>query len=146
MRAENIEDIIKNLTEIIEWSRENASRLGYFPALYRKVTVQVRNGIEEGFFEHGDLMDRFDVVFANRYLDAFHQYVDSGTATRSWKLAMDATSSRRPVVLQHLLLGMNAHIALDLAVTVAETTPERKLPELKNDFLKINGILSGLID
>jgi hypothetical protein len=49
-------------------------------------------------------------------------------------------------VLQHLLLGINAHINLDLAVAAAATSPGSALPALRNDFNRINSILAALVD
>ncbi len=45
--ATSIDEVIVQLTAIIEWSKQNDSRIGYFAALYRKVTVQVKKGIAE---------------------------------------------------------------------------------------------------
>ena len=81
MAAENIDQVINRLDEIIAVARAEENRLGYFPALYRNVTIQVKTGIEEGFFEDGARMERLDVVFANCYLDALAQY-RQGMATR----------------------------------------------------------------
>lgn len=39
--ATSIDEVIAQLTAIVEWSKQNDSRSGYFAALYRKVTVQV---------------------------------------------------------------------------------------------------------
>ena len=41
----------------------------------------------------------------------------------------------RLTVLQHLLLGMNAHINLDLAVTVSNVATPETLDKLKDDFV-----------
>ena len=71
MPADTIDEVVERLTEIVEWSRAANSRLGYFAALYRKVTVKVHEGIADGFFDEGDRMERLDVIFANRYLEAF---------------------------------------------------------------------------
>ncbi|NIR65754.1 MAG: hypothetical protein GWN00_24945 [Aliifodinibius sp.] len=90
--------------------------MGYFAALYRKVTIRVK---EE--FEDPERMERLDVLFANRYLEAFEQYHTRKETTVSWKLAFDTCKRWRPIVLQHLLLGMNTHIRLDLGVAAAET-------------------------
>jgi hypothetical protein len=146
LKAETIEEVIQSLDKIINWAKINKSRLGYFAALYRKVTVKVKEGIEKGLFENGERMERLDVIFANRYLEAFEQSQTSKDITPSWKLAFDASKKWRPIVLQHLLIGMNAHIDLDLGIAAAETVGVEKLPELKNDFFKINDILVSLIN
>jgi hypothetical protein len=120
--------------------------LGYFPTLYRKVTLLVKAGIERDFFDDGDRMERLDVLFADRYLDAFNAYQGGKTVTLSWQLAFDAAPHWQPTVLQHLLLGMNAHILLDLGIAAAETVSSDRLHDLKDDFDRINIILSSQIN
>ena len=146
MSATTIDDVIQDLTDIIDTAKNATSRLGYFPALYRKVTRAVKQGIEDGIFEDGERMERLDVIFANRYLDAFQLYTNGGTPTQAWQVAFDATQTWQPIVLQHLLLGINAHINLDLGIAAAQTMEGRNLEDLKHDFQKINEILSSMID
>ncbi|MFQ5924149.1 MAG: DUF5995 family protein [Anaerolineales bacterium] len=146
MRAKTIEEVIHQLDTIIDWARGHNSRLGYFAALYRKVTIKVKEGIAAGFFDDGERMERLDVVFANRYLEALERFHKNKVLTRSWKGAFDASKAWWPIVLQHLLLGMNAHINLDLGIAAAETSPGDAVHHLKNDFNKINEILASLID
>jgi len=146
LKARTIDEVIHSLNRIIAWSKENKYRLGYFPALYRKVTIRVKTRIDEGAFADGKRMERLDVNFANRYLEAFEQYHSSKDLTLSWRLAFDSSKRWRPVVLQHLLTGMNAHIALDLGIAAAQTADKGKLEDLKGDFFKINNILVSLIN
>jgi Family of unknown function (DUF5995) len=144
--AHHIDEVVQNLDRIIGHSAAHQSRLGYFPALYRKVTLQVARKISEGQFEDGSRMERLDVLFANRYLDAFEVYRQGKAVPASWRIAFDASAEWWPIVLQHLLLGINAHINLDLAVAAAATCPGPSLPSLKNDFNRINSILASLVD
>ena len=44
------------------------------------------------------------------------------------------------------MLGMNAHISLDLGIAAAETVPAHELENLKGDFDKINDVLGNLIN
>jgi len=67
------------------------------------------------------------------------------TPTQSWVRAFNETEHWWPIVLQHLLIGMSAHINLDLGIAAAETVPPGELPSLKGDFDKINGVLAGLV-
>ena len=143
--ATSIDEVISQLTDIVEWSKQNNSRMGYFAALYRKVTIQVKQGINDNYFDNGPRMERLDVIFANRYIYACYQYQSGQTPTQSWVRAFDETKCWWPIVLQHLLLGMNAHINLDLGIAAAETVPPEELPSLKDDFEKINKVLAGLV-
>lgn len=146
MPAHHIDEVIQNLDRIITQSIANKSRLGYFPALYRKVTLQVARGISQGQFEDGSRMERLDVLFANRYLEAFELFQKGKAVPEAWRLAFDTAAEWWPIVLQHLLLGINAHINLDLAIAAAATSPGPELPGLRNDFERINGILAALVD
>lgn len=143
--ATTIDEVITQLTAIVEWSKQNNSRMGYFAALYRKVTIQVKKGIQENYFDDGPRMERLDVIFANRYIRACYLHFTDQTPTKCWVRAFDATQHWWPIVLQHLLLGMNAHINLDLGIAAAETVPPEELQSLKGDFEKINKVLAGLV-
>lgn len=140
-----IDEVIVRLTEIIEESRRERSRLGYFAALYRSVTISVKHGIAQGKFQNGECMERLDVVFANRYLTAYDAYRQGKQPTRSWQVAFEAAQHWRPLILQQLLLGINAHINLDLGIAAVTTCPGDQLPPLKQDFEMINLILASLV-
>jgi hypothetical protein len=142
---QTIDEVIVRLDEIIARSIKEKSRIGYFPALYKRVTIQVKEGIARGEFEDGVRMARLDVTFANRYLVALEQYERGEPCSACWQVAFEATYSWRPLVLQHLFAGMNAHINLDLGVAAAETCPGESIQSLHNDFLKINTILNSLV-
>src|SRR6478609_6505638 len=103
----SIDDVIKELEHIIQSSVETNTRLGYFAALYLKVTVRVKEGIANGEFENASRMEKFDVLFASRYLDAVKQWHASGKPSAPWEVAFDTTRRFFPLILQHLLLGMN---------------------------------------
>lgn len=51
-----------------------------------------------------------------------------------------------PTLLQHLLLGMNAHINLDLGIAAAEVCREDEIAYLQKDFFEVNHVLAGLLD
>lgn len=145
MPAQSIDEVIARLDEVIARSRRERSRLGYFALLYRTVTVKVKEGIQAGVFDDGARMEQFDVVFASRYLDAYESYRRGARTSKCWLATFRAADSWFPIVLQHLLLGMNAHINLDLAIAAAEVAPGAQIDGLKNDFERINNILGALI-
>lgn len=145
MPARTIDEVIARLDEVIARSRRERSRLGYFALLYRNVTVKVKEGIQAGVFEDNARMERLDVVFASRYLDAYESYRRGEQTSKCWLASFRAADSWFPIVLQHLLLGMNAHINLDLAIAAAEVAPGDQIERLKHDFVLINDILRALI-
>ena len=133
MLPTTIDGVLEELDRTIATARQDESRLGYFPALYRKVTASVQQGIVDGRFEDGERMERLDVIFANRYLDAIGKLRDGEAPSRSWAIAFAAAASRRPIVLQHLLLGMNAHINLDLGIAAARAEAVSEIRTVARD-------------
>lgn len=144
--AKSIDEIILDLSEIVERARVNKSRIGYFAAMYRKVTVAIKEAVDAGEFEDGERMSRLDVVFAQRYIDASAQYMAGKPPTDSWQVAFGAAGRWRPIIIQHLLTGMSAHINLDLGIAAATVAPGAELAPLEEDFNTINAILGGLVD
>ena len=146
LKADTIDGVIHSLDRIIAWSKQHKKQTGYFAALYRKVTVRVRDGIQHGEFENGERMEKLDVIFANRYLEAFEAYCHQQPTTCVWQLAFELGEKWSPIVLQHLMIGMNAHINLDLGIAAAQTVDHAELPSLKTDFDNINTLLASLVN
>jgi hypothetical protein len=145
MSVTTVDEVIDQLGQIIDEARRAGDRIGFFAALYRHVTIEVRDGIAAGVFDDGPRMQRLDVTFATRYLDALDRFRHGGHPSGCWLLSFQAAVTRQPLILQHLLLGINAHINLDLGIAAAQTAPGPQLPELQGDFNRINDILAGMI-
>jgi hypothetical protein len=147
MQAETIEQVIDIMDGILNDCKNRKSRLGFFASLYRMVTIVVKERCDEGnFFEDNDRMRWLDVVFANRYFDALDAYLNGGTPSKAWGISFEMAEKMDLLILQHLLLGMNAHIALDLGVAAAAVSGGKLTPSLERDFNRLNNLLSGLID
>lgn len=144
-QLESIDDVLAALDAIIQQCWDRGDRLGYFPALYRKVTRRVKEGIVAREFENGSRMEELDIVFAKRYLDAWKAWQHGEMPSRCWLAAFKAGENKELLVLQHLLLGMNAHINLDLAVAAARVSPGPAINDLNSDFHRINTVLASLV-
>lgn len=141
-----INDVLARLESIIEWAKNRHSPLGYFPVVYHLMTQAVQKGIVAGIFEDGVRMERLDVLFAQRYFDAFEAWQNGQPTTLAWQWAFEATSNNKVTVLQHMLLGINAHISLDLGIAAAQTCPGAAIQQLRGDFDQINATIAGLVD
>lgn len=141
-----IDEVLKRLDEIIIWAEVNQSTMGYFAVLYRRMTLAVKIGIENNQFEDGTRMEKLDVAFANRYFEAFQLVQKKMATTKSWHSAFQATKSNEITVIQHLLLGINAHINLDLGIAASNISKKEDILKLEKDFKQINTIISALID
>jgi hypothetical protein len=141
--ATTLDDVISRLEAIIASSKQSNNRLGYFAALYHKVTVKVKEGIDGGQFSNGASLAKLDITFANRYFDALDKWTRGEPVSKSWQVAFDNGKKPSVLVLQHLLLGMNTHINLDLGIATVEVA-NGNIRSLKADFDSINTILSSL--
>ena len=144
--AKTIDEVIDQLEDILEASRTSQDPAGYFAALYQKVTITIRDKVAEGYFDDNPRMEKLDVVFANRYLEAYALYKGGEEPTESWRCAFAMTTRYWPIVLQHLLIGMNAHINLDLGIAAAQISTTGNIENLEGDFNKINEVLGSLVD
>lgn len=141
-----IDEVIDALGEVVAGARRRGDRLGLFAALYRRTTEGVRDGICAGRFDDPARMERLDVVFAERYFGAYHAHRRGGTPAGPWRYAFARAAEDGHLALQHLLLGVNAHIALDLGVSACRTCPRGDLAALEHDFFVINDILAEMVD
>lgn len=145
MPANTIDEVIAALDAIIQRSWDEQRRSGYFAALYRRVTRAVKAGIANNQFSDCPRMEKLDVVFASRYLDALAAYQAQQPVSRCWKIAFDACPDDSRLILQHLLAGMNAHINLDLGVASAQVCPGDGIAQLQGDFDMINTVLAAQV-
>lgn len=146
MPVPEIDAIIQRLDVLVADARARRHRYGFFAAMYRQTTKAVKRGAEAGSFDDDERMARFVALFAGRYLEAARLWQGGQPTTRSWRMAFQTTDSRDAIILQHLLLGMNAHINLDLPIVAATLCPGDAIVGLRADFGRINDILQGLLD
>src|SRR2546421_11653588 len=87
----------------------------FFHSTYLRTTRAVAEEIDRGGFLDGPWLERWDIVFAELYLDALHADLRGAPVPQPWRIAFD-TAARQPGLppLRHVLLGMNAHINYDL--------------------------------
>lgn len=143
---EDIDELAAHLAWLASDYGDRADRRAYFAALYALMTATVATDIERGLFEDGPRMARFACSFAGRYLSANRAIAAGREAPSCWLVASGAAGQWRPVILQHLLLGMNAHINFDLAITAASIGGEDGMESVHRDFLAINSVLARLLE
>jgi len=145
MIPQTIDEVIAELDRNILRARQEQSRLGFFATLYRNVTIKVKEGIAAGVFADGARMEQLDVTFANRYLAALGSFERGEPLSKCWLASFQIAKTWPPIILQHLLTGMNAHINFDLGIAAQAVAPGSELPALQPDFNLINDILGGMI-
>jgi hypothetical protein len=114
---------------------------GYFPALYSRVTSQISESMSAGAFADGDRMNAFATGFAVHYTSVWKHVT---APPRCWQASWDVAGDDRLLIVQHLLLGINAHVNYDLPQAAAEAGRRvGDLSSIRGDFDAINDVLSA---
>jgi hypothetical protein len=145
MSTTEIDVVVSQLDLAVAAARRRRDRSGWFTAMYRVTTGTVRTQVTDGLFDDAERMGRFVACFAARYLGPLDDVLEGRPVPRSWQVAYETARSGDFVILQHLLLGINAHVNLDLAVAAAEIAPGDQIHALHDDFMRVNGILGALM-
>jgi hypothetical protein len=114
-----------------------------------RTTLAVGEAIERAGFEDPDWVERWDVVFAQLYLDAHDADLAGGAVPRPWRLAFDAPTDLPD--LRQVLLGINAHINYDLpqallgVISEADFEDPALMDRRRRDHERIDGVLAARV-
>lgn len=107
--------LLQRMSSLLEELESAGDPRRFFLATYRRTTLAVADRIDGGGFLDPDWVERWDVVFADLYLDALRAASSGAPVPEPWRVAFQAARSGvRLPPLRHVLLGMNAHINYDL--------------------------------
>src|SRR6478672_13213442 len=132
--AATFDSTIGALEATVDRCSAAGDRIGYFAAMYLAVTNTMKERTASGQFSDPVRAERFVTSFAGRYIDALAGWRAGTGCTVTWQAAFGAAPKWRPIILQHLLLGMNAHINLDLGVAAATIGAGAPLEAMRADF------------
>lgn len=141
--AKTIDEVLEHLDLIIEQSVDDKNYLSVFAYVYRRTTFEIKEAIKGERFQDPKRMEKMDVIFANLYINAYQNYKNGILTSKSWTYAFDSKNDTLAII-QHILLGMNSHINLDLSVAAATVANGKEIIALKNDFMVVNQILGEL--
>jgi hypothetical protein len=146
---DSIDGVVAAMQERLDRLSPEQEHRREFLGTYQRTTVAVGTAVRDGVFEDGPWVEDWDVAFADLYLDALDADLGGGRVPRPWRLAFDAPPDLKP--LQHVLLGINAHINYDLpqallAVISDEDFADPALMDRRRrDHERIDGVLSGRV-
>lgn len=121
-----------------------------FLETYRRTTAAVGTAIDDAAFEDPRWVEEWDAEFADLYIRALDaDLAGDRDVPRPWRLAFGAPEDLHPV--QHVLLGINAHINYDLPQALLAVIPDDDfgddvlLDRRRRDHERIDGVLSGRV-
>ena len=144
-----IEELIGRMAALLESLQATGDQRRYFHATYQRTTVAVAEELKRGGFTDTEWVERWDVAFADLYLDALQAALAGRRPTRPWEIAFSAPERLPP--LRHVLLGMNAHINYDLpqallAVITDEQFDDAELiARRESDHRAIDAVLASRV-
>ncbi|GAC1595067.1 MAG: DUF5995 family protein [Candidatus Velthaea sp.] len=146
--ASNLDEVVERIDTIVTWSIANANRLGYFAALYKRITRAIGAAVASGDFEDGPRMVRLDATFANRYFTALNGYFNPAHDTalsQCWRVAFEAAMTPARTIVTHMLAGVKAHIELDLGIATYATAAPGPIESIRADFITVNTVLTAQV-
>jgi len=143
-----LDDVVTDLAVRERGFRDRQDRRSVFLTLYGVVSSEMRDRVARGAFEDPAWVHRYAVAFANLYREALEAY-DGGrveAVPKAWRLCFDAARSAAGLVLQDMLLGVNAHVNHDLplALTQVSIDPDRELR--RRDHNAVNAVLASVTE
>lgn len=140
--------VVERLEHLVARCQRDRSRIGYFAALYLRVTRELHDALEAGRFADAEWVSSLDLAFAGRYFGAVDAWQErrtpGGALTRTWALAFERCADPDLPVIDQLILGCGAHMGVDLPAAVADVTTADALDSRKGDFDLVNTTLGGL--
>src|SRR5262245_3398488 len=146
---DSIDAVVAAMQERLDGLTAGQEHRREFLGTYQRTTIAVGKAIRDGIFEDGPWVEAWDVVFADFYLAALDADLAGGRVPRPWRLAFDAPASLNP--LQHVLLGINAHINYDLpqallaVISDEDFTDPALMDRRRRDHERIDGVLSSRV-
>lgn len=145
---ESMADVRDRLGELETLLVEQSDRRAVFLTVYTEMTAETMREIDSGAFTDPAWMKRYLVRFAEYYRRAFRAYDRGSFATvpDPWIVAFGTALRGDALVMQDALLGINAHINYDLALTLSDIGLDPDRPAKRADHDRINAILRRLVD
>jgi hypothetical protein len=147
-----IDELLSRMEALLQPMRATGDERQHFLATYMRTTLAVKHEIERGAFVDDAWTERWDIAFADLYLDALDEWSAKGTAPGPWRIAfLAANATPRVPPIRHLLLGMNAHINYDLPQALIQVITDQEFddPALvrrrSRDHEHIDAILSSRV-
>ena len=137
------EDVLGSLGRLQQIFYEQRDRRAVFVSAYLVITAAVKARVlSQGFLDNEWVM-RYDVAFANLYRTALLAYErgDAGELPEAWRIAFDAARHNDALIIQDLILGINAHVNHDLPLALSAVSIDPDRQQRFMDHNAVNGTL-----
>jgi hypothetical protein len=152
--SETTESVVDRMQRLVAGWEPLHDRRAIFLSCYALMTRGMLEAVDSGGFRDGVWVSHLLHRFADYYFDALDRYDAQDAATPAvWRQTFESARSPQMHVLQHLILGVNAHINYDLVFALYDTLHEQ-WPALTpadilrryEDHCQVNAIIYRTID
>src|SRR3990172_5753589 len=138
---------------VSEWEK-HADRKAIFLRCYMVMTTNMLAAIKQQDFNDSAWVNRLLHRFADYYFVALKTYEQTpASAPAVWQLAYNTTKNPQVNSLQHLLLGVNAHINYDLVLTLVDLLKSKwvglsasQRSRRYEDYCQVNDVIGRTVD
>lgn len=140
-------DAHDRLAELERLFRERSDRRSVFLTVYERVTGEIAAEVEAGSFEDGAWVAAYLVAFADLYREALLAFErgDPGVPA-AWRLAFGVAAEDDGLLVQHALLGVNAHITRDLAFALDRVGIDPDRERRFRDHVAVSEVLERVVE
>jgi len=146
-----VAEVVARMRQRLDSLPSSAAHRAAFLSTYLRTTEAVGSALSNGYFEDNAWVERWDVVFAELYLQAHDADLgfEDGVVSRPWRLAF-AAPAQLPA-LRHVLLGINAHVNYDLpqamlaVISPADFLDPELLARRRRDHERIDAVLASRV-
>jgi Family of unknown function (DUF5995) len=145
---DTMDDAVAGLAALEARYRERNDRRAIFLTLYGIVSSEMRARVAARSFEDNAWVERYTVAFANLYREALVAYEagDPARVAKAWRLCFDAAAAGNGLVLQDMLLGVNAHVNHDLPLALSAISIDPDRERRYRDHSAVNAVLGSVVE
>jgi hypothetical protein len=136
----SVADFLLRVSELENVLASKGDSRAIFAGMYRVLTENGTQSIEDGTYTDPDWVERLVVAFGNLYREAFYHF-ETGEyeqVPEVWLVVFEANRANEITAFQHGLLGVHAHINRDLPHALAQATPPEERSARFIDFQRTN--------
>jgi hypothetical protein len=145
---------IEHMHRLLDGWERAGDRRGIFLSCYAQMTGNMLKAVQAGEFHDNAWVGKLLEHFAGYYFNALDGYeLQPQAAPAVWQAAFETARDPQAHVLQHLMLGVNAHINYDLVFALEDVlrpdwqvlSPQQRT-ERYEDHCRVNLVIAETVD
>ena len=145
---ETVPQVISNIEWLEQFFYQNKNLRGVFATAYLHITRSLNEAFDTDTFQKKSWTKSYLIRFANLYREALLNDLlgKDENVPKAWRISFDLADKKEGLIIQHLLLGINAHINHDLAIALHDVQIDPYRDQKYSDHTQVNNILEKATD